>query len=57
MKSAKQANFTGRNAGATDVSGTAETDPITSSVDITLTCTTLGGQTREETTTISVLSI
>lgn len=54
VSSPDQPEFTERNADMTTTSGTAETDPITSTTQIVLSCTTLGGQTRQATTTVAV---
>ena len=55
VSSPQQSDFTARNADLTNVNGTAETSPVTQATTILLTCTTLGGNTREATTTVSVL--
>lgn len=54
VSSPEQADFTSRNAGNTSVSGLATTSPITAATNILLRCQTLGGGTREATTTVSV---
>ncbi len=54
ISSPDQADFTERNASRTSVSGVASTSPITVETDILLKCTTIGGNTREATTTISI---
>ena len=55
VSSPDQLDFTERNASRTNINGVAETSPITETTDVFLTCTTLGGNIREATTTISVL--
>ena len=53
VSSPQQADFTARNATRTNVNGVAESSPITELADFLLTCTTLGGKTRQATTTVS----
>jgi hypothetical protein len=52
VSSPQQADFTAANAGNTSVNGMATTSPITQDTDILLHCVTLGGGTRDATTTI-----
>ncbi len=52
ISSPQQADFTATNAGNTSVNGMATTSPITEDTDILLHCVTLGGGTRDATTTI-----
>ena len=52
ISSPQQADFTATNAGNTSVNGMATTSPITQDTDILLHCVTLGGGTRDATTTI-----
>jgi len=54
VSSPDQLDFTERNAARTNINGVAETSPITEMTEILLTCTTLGGNVREATSTISV---
>ena len=55
VSSPDQLDFTERNASRTNINGVAETSPVTETTDILLTCTTLGGNVREATSTITVL--
>ena len=52
VSSPQQADFTAANAANTSVNGMATTSPITEDTDILLHCVTLGGGTRDATTTI-----
>jgi hypothetical protein len=54
ISSADDATFTSNNAGNTSVSGVAQTDAITGPTNFTLTCQTLGGQTKTATTEVTV---
>ena len=55
VSSPDQLDFTERNASRTNINGVAEMSPITETTDILLTCTTLGGNVREATSTVTVL--
>jgi hypothetical protein len=54
ISSAQDSNFTTQNASITNVNGVAQTDPITASTQYTLTCQTLGGQTKTATTMVTL---
>ncbi len=49
--------FTAQNAGNTIVSGTATTPPLSSAARFLLHCITVGGGTRDATTTVSIIGI
>ncbi len=55
ISSPDQTDFTARNASRTSVNGVASTSPITVETDILLKCTTVGGNIRQATTTISII--
>ncbi|MDB5237976.1 MAG: hypothetical protein JWM46_246 [Candidatus Kaiserbacteria bacterium] len=54
VSSPQQADFTAANAANKSVNGMATTSPVTQTTDILLHCVTLGGGTRDATTTITV---
>ncbi|HTR18504.1 MAG TPA: hypothetical protein VMH91_00795 [Candidatus Paceibacterota bacterium] len=54
ISSPQDAAFTASNANNQSVNGVAQTDGITGPTEFDLTCTTLGGQTRIASTTVSV---
>ena len=49
--------FTAQNAGNTSVSGTATTPPLNSAARFFLNCTTVGGGTRQASTTVSIIGV
>ena len=54
--SPQDAAFTTLNANNTSINGVASTSPITQKTDYILTCTTLGGNTKIATTTVSLVT-
>lgn len=54
ISSPSQPNFTAENAGKKNANGVATTDPINGATNFLLTCTTVGGNTREATTTVVI---
>lgn len=55
ISSVQQDDFTEKYVGKKNVNGVAETSPITEPTDILFSCTTVGGNVREVTTTILVI--